>query len=358
LALVLATRTHAQAPITFQYFYDELGQLVKVVDSTGTVIEYIYDEVGNILEIKRTSAAGLAIFNFTPSRGPIGTAVTIQGQGFSANPIDNIVRFNGTSAEVTSATPTTLVAVVPVGAMTGKISVEVGAATAESSQNFTVTNAPVITSVHPSAAFSGSIITSFQVTGMNLSGAAFSFLPEFILPAGIAINSTTVDSSGTLATLNLTVGANARGSFVLVATNADGNSGTAPSAGNTLTISDLDPTTAEEDTDGDGFPNGLEILLGSDPLDPNSIPDPTSHITEVISTTFSLLNTGAPSPSLPNEAVSPIFSLLNTGVASSELPNEAVGPTFSILNTENPDPPDLPGEVVGPTFSIQNQASP
>ena len=34
--LFLATQAHAQAPITFQYFYDEVGQLVKVVDSTGT----------------------------------------------------------------------------------------------------------------------------------------------------------------------------------------------------------------------------------------------------------------------------------------------------------------------------------
>jgi len=36
--------------ITFQYFYDDLNQLVKVVDSMGVVIQYVYDPVGNILQ--------------------------------------------------------------------------------------------------------------------------------------------------------------------------------------------------------------------------------------------------------------------------------------------------------------------
>ena len=40
LALVLATQTHAQGQ-SFRYFYDELGQVTKVVDSSGNVIEYV-----------------------------------------------------------------------------------------------------------------------------------------------------------------------------------------------------------------------------------------------------------------------------------------------------------------------------
>ena len=107
-ALAFVSLAQAQALITFQYFYDELGQLVKVVDSTGNVIEYVYDQVGNILEIKRSTAGQLDIFDFTPKQGPVGTAVTIQGQGFGATSLDNTVQFNGVSAEVTSATTTTL----------------------------------------------------------------------------------------------------------------------------------------------------------------------------------------------------------------------------------------------------------
>src|SRR5712692_8061618 len=119
LVVVLTAPALAQAPITFQYFYDDLGQLVKVIDSAGNVIEYVYDPVGNILEVKRSTISALAIFSFTPQRGPVGTAVTIQGQGFSATPSGNTVRFNGTSAEVTSATAMTLVTIVPLGGTTG-----------------------------------------------------------------------------------------------------------------------------------------------------------------------------------------------------------------------------------------------
>src|SRR5687767_1035878 len=62
----------AQSAITFRYFYDDAGQLRKVVDSTGVVIEYVYDPVGNILEVRRsTSTPGtLSIFSFTPGQGP------------------------------------------------------------------------------------------------------------------------------------------------------------------------------------------------------------------------------------------------------------------------------------------------
>src|SRR6266852_166996 len=76
----LAVVLHAQTNTTFHYFYDDLGQLSKAVDSTGTVIEYVYDPVGNILQIKRSSVAPsmLAVFNFTPQRGAAGQTVTIQ----------------------------------------------------------------------------------------------------------------------------------------------------------------------------------------------------------------------------------------------------------------------------------------
>ncbi len=36
-----------------QYFYDELGRLVAVVDGQGNAAVYNYDEVGNLLSIQR-----------------------------------------------------------------------------------------------------------------------------------------------------------------------------------------------------------------------------------------------------------------------------------------------------------------
>src|SRR5258708_2129009 len=78
----------AQSPITFQYFYDDLNQLVRVVDSTGVVVEYAYDSVGNILQINRSNVTpgALAIFSATPQTIATGGTITIQGQGFSTTP--------------------------------------------------------------------------------------------------------------------------------------------------------------------------------------------------------------------------------------------------------------------------------
>src|SRR5882762_10794259 len=101
----------AQTPITFQYFYDGLGQLTRVVDSTGVVIEYVYDPVGNILEVKRNgiTPGTLTIFSFSPGQGNPLTTVTIQGEGFSSTPSANTVLFNGAPATVFSGNGTALV---------------------------------------------------------------------------------------------------------------------------------------------------------------------------------------------------------------------------------------------------------
>jgi YD repeat-containing protein len=86
LACAFALRAQSSAPV--QYFYDDLGRLIKVVDPNGNAATYHYDAVGNLLSITRSLPAnnGLAILNFTPQRGLIDTTVTIQGQGFSATP--------------------------------------------------------------------------------------------------------------------------------------------------------------------------------------------------------------------------------------------------------------------------------
>jgi YD repeat-containing protein len=101
--------------ITLHYFYDDAGQLTKVVDSAGNVVEYVYDPAGNIVQINRTAVAPgvLATFNFTPQRGAVGTAVTILGQHFSTRPSSNTVQFAGVNAAVVSASATTLVVLVP-----------------------------------------------------------------------------------------------------------------------------------------------------------------------------------------------------------------------------------------------------
>jgi YD repeat-containing protein len=272
LFLLLSTTLYAQGTNQVQYTYDDLGRLTKVVDPNGNVATYTYDAVGNLLSISRSSLPSpnaLAILNFTPQQGGTGTTVTIQGQNFSATPGNNTVQFNGMAANVTAATTNSLTVIVPPGATTGPIKVSVGSSTATSSNNFTVLQVPAITSISPTSTLQGAIISNFQVTGSNLTGASFSFLPAFVPPA-ITASNITVSPGGTSTTMTLTLAASAVGSFTVVAANASGNSNPLPTSGNTIIVLSTNPSA---DADGDGLTNIYEAAISSDPLNPSTAND-------------------------------------------------------------------------------------
>jgi large repetitive protein len=269
---LLCLPLQAQSGAAFQYIYDSNGQLLKVVDSSGNVVTYAYDSVGNILSISRSTIAGantLAILNFTPQQGATGQVVTIQGQNFSSSPSGNAVAFNGTPASVTSASSNSLTVVVPAGAATGPISVQVGASTATSANNFTIQQIPVIASVSPKSALQGGSIGTFQVTGANLGGSSFSFLPVFSPPA-ITASNVVISPDGSSATMSLALSPSASGSFTVLATNTAGSSSQLASPNNTLTVLSNNPSA---DADGDGLTNIYEGAISSDPLNPSSAND-------------------------------------------------------------------------------------
>ena len=76
------------------------------------------------------------ITSFTPTSGPVGQKVTITGKKFTGA---TNVSFNGVTAKIVSNTATTIVAKVPAGATTGKISVTTPQGTGFSATSFTVT---------------------------------------------------------------------------------------------------------------------------------------------------------------------------------------------------------------------------
>lgn len=165
----------AQSGRTVQYFYDDAGRLIRVVDQNGNVATYNYDAVGNLVSISRTTSpanGGLSIFNFNPQQGPVGTAVTIQGQGFSTTSSADLVQFNGTAANVTGATATSLAVTVPAGATSGPISVTVSGSTATSDRNFNVTALPVgsVTLTPRSALISSGATQQFGATAIFQDG--------------------------------------------------------------------------------------------------------------------------------------------------------------------------------------------
>ncbi|OFW77367.1 MAG: hypothetical protein A2Z48_10745 [Actinobacteria bacterium RBG_19FT_COMBO_70_19] len=107
------------------------------------------------------------ITSFVPISGPVGTSVVITGTNLSGATEVKFKNTSATSFAVNSATQIT--AVVPSGAMTGKISVTTPGGTASSATNFTVTAAgsPTIVSFSPT---SGSVGTGVTITGTNLTG--------------------------------------------------------------------------------------------------------------------------------------------------------------------------------------------
>jgi IPT/TIG domain len=106
------------------------------------------------------------ILNFSPSTGIVGTVVTITGINMGTTPD---VRFNTIKATtITRATATEIICQVPVGATSGKISVN----NALSATSFTINASPTITSLSPSR---GGTDTEVTITGTFLTGATVKF---------------------------------------------------------------------------------------------------------------------------------------------------------------------------------------
>jgi hypothetical protein len=82
--------------------------------------------------------AQISISSFSPLSGPVGTSVIISGSNFNIIPTNNIVKFNGVTATVTSSTSKIITATVPTGARSGTISVTVEGNTATSANFFGV----------------------------------------------------------------------------------------------------------------------------------------------------------------------------------------------------------------------------
>lgn len=185
---LLATSPLSGADIS--YVYDNLGRVLAVIDPASDTAVYSYDAVGNLTGITRQASSTLAIFQFTPSSGPVGTSVTIYGTGFSATPASNTVKFNGTTATVATASTTVLTTTVPTGATNGTISVTVAGVTATSSASFTVGTggAPTLSSFSPAVASSGATVT---LTGTNYDTTPANNRVSFTAAIGAAATATT-----------------------------------------------------------------------------------------------------------------------------------------------------------------------
>src|SRR5258707_14546264 len=107
--------------------------------------------------------ASPSITSLTPNTGAVGTSVTVAGSGFGSSQGTSTIKFNGTTATVTSWAQTSIAATVPAGATTGSVVVTVSGV-ASNGVTFTVTAAPSITSLTPNT---GAIGSSVVIAGSN-----------------------------------------------------------------------------------------------------------------------------------------------------------------------------------------------
>ncbi|MGH7389805.1 MAG: IPT/TIG domain-containing protein, partial [Candidatus Rokuibacteriota bacterium] len=210
---LLATVPPSSARADILYVYDAKNQLIAVIDPASDTAKYSYDPVGNLLAIARYPSPTVSILEFRPTRGPVGTTVTIQGTGFGITPGLNTVTFSGTAATVTAASAFELTVSVPAGATTGPIAVTAPGGSATSATNFEVTatdGAPTITAFTPNV---GTAATPFTITGTEFDPVPTNDKVRFLTtgtPAAV--------STATATSLGVTVPATATSGRLSVAT--------------------------------------------------------------------------------------------------------------------------------------------
>jgi RHS repeat-associated protein len=146
----------------FRFLHDPDGRLKAAIDPEGGTAVYNWDPAGNLVSISRYASSKLSIVQLSPPKGEVGATVTIEGTGFSATPLSNTVKFNGTTATVSAASPTSLTVKVPAGATTGTVTVATpGEGPVASPQSFEVTasSQPTISSLSPNIAAAGEVVS-------------------------------------------------------------------------------------------------------------------------------------------------------------------------------------------------------
>jgi YD repeat-containing protein len=131
-----------------------------------------------------------SIANLSPTAGPVGTLVTINGASFGSAQGASTVAFNGVAATPANWSASAIVAPVPPGAATGNVVVMVGGLASNGSM-FVVP--PIATTVSPSAARVGSSVT---ISGSNFGSSQGSSVVTFngVVAAPTRWSATSIDA--------------------------------------------------------------------------------------------------------------------------------------------------------------------
>jgi YD repeat-containing protein len=303
-----------------QYFYDELGRLIGVVDGQNNAAVYQYDEVGNLLKIDRFATAGgnVGIFFVAPGSSLVNKPVEIRGFGYTTPASSNTVAFNGTTAAVLAGTSSSLLVTVPAGASTGPVTVTNANGTATSPQPFKVLVPPIITGVDPLRVGQG-VTTRGTIAGFNLKAASSVTFTQPGLTATI-LSGPTDDKLP----INLNIGAAVPiGSYTFSITTP---SGTAQSGTITVTVRPALPGFNVTKTLTIKMPLNTSVPATSQPAGPSASTTKPTTVQMTLNTTVPA--TSAPvGPSSSTTASTTIQMPLSTTVPATVAP---AGPSFDV----------------------------
>src|SRR5690348_8270809 len=217
------------------------GRFFQVFENSVAYRQSISDRVRCGLSLALMSLAmmfgatahAVTITSFTPTSGPVGTSVTINGTGFVA-PVT--VQFNGAfSSAVTLVSSQQLTAQVPGSATTGRIVVKANGKKIDSNAIFvvvaTVPNAPVAISV-PATSISATIPVSWTPSS---SGSAATYY-ELQRATSLSGPWTSLSANLTSTSYTDTVPGNGTYYYEVAACNAQGCSGFIVSFGVVVTL--------------------------------------------------------------------------------------------------------------------------
>ncbi|MGZ3763331.1 MAG: beta strand repeat-containing protein [Mucilaginibacter sp.] len=155
------------------------------------------------------------ITSISPVSAKAGSAVTITGTNFDVVASNDIVKFNGTTATVTTATSTSLIVTAPAGGSSGAITVTTLGGTANGPA-FTYLQAPTITGISPASAAAGASVT---ITGTNFDATVANDAVSFNGAVATVTNATvsqlvvTVPAGGTSGNVTVTTSGGTSNTF-------------------------------------------------------------------------------------------------------------------------------------------------
>ena len=191
---------------------------VPTAATTGSVVVTVSGVASNGSSF--TVVAAPSITSLSPTSGLVGASVTITGTNFGSTQGTSTVKFNGTSATVTSWGASSIKVTVPTGATTGTVVVHASGVDSNGS-SFTV--APNITSLSPTT---GAVGASVTITGTNFGTTQGTSTVKFNTTTATTITSwgatsivATVPTSATTGSVVVTVSgvASNGSSFTVVA---------------------------------------------------------------------------------------------------------------------------------------------